>query len=94
MLQQLGVTIQSEEKDLMSKALRKRVMQTWLPANTVPLEMMIFHFRSPSTAQKYRVKNLYKNPLDDQYVAAIRACHPEGPLMLRVSKIIPASDKG
>ena len=31
---------------------------------------------------------------DDVYATAIRNCDPEGPLMLYVSKMIPASDKG
>ncbi|KAB2601929.1 elongation factor 2 [Pyrus ussuriensis x Pyrus communis] len=94
MLTKLGVTMKSDEKDLMGKALMKRVMQTWLPASTALLEMMIFHLPSPSTAQRYRVENLYEGPLDDQYANAIRNCDPEGPLMLYVSKMIPASDKG
>ncbi|KAL0407084.1 UNVERIFIED_CONTAM: Elongation factor 2 [Sesamum latifolium] len=94
MLQKLGVTMKSEEKDLMGKALMKRVMQTWLPASSALLEMMIFHLPSPATAQKYRVENLYEGPLDDAYASAIRNCDPEGPLMLYVSKMIPASDKG
>ncbi|KAK4398726.1 Elongation factor 2 [Sesamum angolense] len=90
----LGVTMKSEEKDLMGKALMKRVMQTWLPASSALLEMMIFHLPSPATAQKYRVENLYEGPLDDAYANAIRNCDPDGPLMLYVSKMIPASDKG
>ncbi|KAL0325784.1 UNVERIFIED_CONTAM: Elongation factor 2 [Sesamum radiatum] len=63
MLQKLGVTMKSEEKDLMGKALMKRVMQTWLPASSALLEMMIFHLPSPATAQKYRVENLYEGLL-------------------------------
>ncbi|PPD71671.1 hypothetical protein GOBAR_DD31433 [Gossypium barbadense] len=94
MLQKLGVTMKSDEKDLMGKALMKRVMQTWLPASDALLEMMVFHLPSPSKAQKYRVENLYEGPLDDIYANAIRNCDPEGPLMLYVSKMIPASDKG
>ncbi|KAG6635782.1 hypothetical protein CIPAW_11G066000 [Carya illinoinensis] len=94
MLYKLGVTMKSEEKDLMGKALMKRVMQTWLPASSALLEMMVFHLPSPGTAQKYRVENLCEGPLDDIYANAIRNCDPEGPLMLSVSKMIPASDKG
>lgn len=56
--------------------------------------MMIWHLPSPATAQKYRVENLYEGPLDDQYANAIRTCDSKGPLMLYVSKMIPASDKG
>ena len=90
MLQKLGVTM----KDLTGKALMKRVMQTWLPASNALLEMMIYHLPSPAKAQRYRVENLYEGPLDDIYASAIRNCDPEGPLMLYVSKMIPASDKG
>ncbi|KAL2331091.1 hypothetical protein Fmac_018672 [Flemingia macrophylla] len=72
----------------------KRVMQSWLPASRALLEMMICHLPSPASAQKYRVENLYEGPLDDPYAHAIRNCDPEGPLMLYVSKMIPASDKG
>jgi len=55
---------------------------------------MIFHLPSPAMAQKYRVENLYEGPLDDRYANAIRECDVDGPLMLYVSKMIPASDKG
>ena len=58
------------------------------------LEMMIWHLPSPATAQIYRVENLYEGPLDDVYANAIRTCDSKGPLMLYVSKMIPASDKG
>lgn len=58
------------------------------------LEMMIWHLPSPAKAQKYRVDNLYEGPLDDIYASAIRNCDPNGPLMLYVSKLIPAQDKG
>ncbi|VYS57170.1 unnamed protein product [Arabidopsis thaliana] len=94
MLEKLGIQMKPDEKELMGKPLMKRVMQAWLPASTALLEMMIFHLPSPYTAQRYRVENLYEGPLDDKYAAAIRNCDPDGPLMLYVSKMIPASDKG
>ncbi|GBG71328.1 hypothetical protein CBR_g8750 [Chara braunii] len=94
MLTKLGVQLKADEKELSGKALMKRVMQTWLPASDALLEMMIFHLPSPATAQRYRVENLYEGPLDDMYANAIRNCDPEGPLILYVSKMIPASDKG
>ncbi len=56
--------------------------------------MMIWHLPSPARAQKYRVDVLYEGPLDDAYASAMRACDPEGPLMMYVSKMIPAADKG
>ncbi|KAM0944696.1 putative translational (tr)-type GTP-binding domain, tr-type G domain-containing protein [Dioscorea sansibarensis] len=70
-LQKLGVIEKSDEKELTGKALMKRVMQTLLPASTTLLEIMIFHLPSPAKAQRYRVENLYKRPLDDVYANAI-----------------------
>ncbi|GJY70559.1 elongation factor 2, partial [Tanacetum coccineum] len=94
MLANVDVKMKSEEQELMGKPLMKLVMQTWLPAATALLEMMIFHLPSPRSAQIYRVEKLYEGPLDDAYANAIRNCDPNGPLMLYVSKMIPASDKG
>ncbi|CAH8363021.1 unnamed protein product [Eruca vesicaria subsp. sativa] len=76
----LGVQMKSDEKELMGKPLTKRVMETWLPASTALLEMMIFDLPSPHIAQRYRIENLYEGPLDDQYATAIRNCDPNGPL--------------
>ncbi|KAL5564986.1 hypothetical protein UlMin_028150 [Ulmus minor] len=81
LLQKLGVTMKSEEKDLMGKPLMKRVMQTWPPTSTYLLEMMIFCLPSPGL-------------LGDKYATSIRNCDLECPIMLYVPKMIPASDKG
>ncbi|GBG66165.1 hypothetical protein CBR_g57047 [Chara braunii] len=90
MLTKLGVQLKADEKELSGKALMKRVMQTWLPVSDALLEMMIFHLPSPATAQRYHVENLYEGLLDDMYANAIRNCDPKGPLILYVSKMIPA----
>ncbi|XP_040378362.1 elongation factor 2-like [Oryza brachyantha] len=94
MLAKLEVTLRADEKELTDKKLMKRVMQAWLPASDALLEMIIFHLPSPAMAQQYRVETLYEGPLDDPYATAIRNCDPKGPLMVYVSKMIPASDKG
>merc|ERR1711865_11065 len=93
-LDKLNVTLKADEKELRGKPLMKRIMQNWLPAHVALLEMIIFHLPSPHTAQAYRVENLYEGPLDDIYAEAIRKCDADGPLMLYVSKMIPAADKG
>lgn len=48
------------------------LVQTWLPASSALLEMIIYHLPSPAFAQKYRVDTLYEGPLDDTYATAIR----------------------
>jgi len=94
MMTTLGVVLKGEDKVLTGKALVKRVMQIWLPAADTLLQMIILHLPSPRVAQKYRCENLYEGPQDDEAAKAIKACDPNGPLMMYVSKMIPTSDKG
>jgi elongation factor 2 len=90
----VGVTLNAEEKTLQSKKLLKCVMQKWLPADEALMEMMVRHLPSPAKAQRYRVENLYTGPMDDPTAESIRACNPNGPLVMYVSKMVPTSDKG
>jgi elongation factor 2 len=94
MLTALNVPLTAEEKDQEGKALLKTVMRKFLPAADALLEMLIMHLPSPVVAQKYRVSTLYEGPEDDECALAIKACDPNGPLMLYISKMVPTSDKG
>lgn len=93
MMSTLGVVLKGDDKALTGKALIKRVMQIWLPAAETLLDMIVRHLPSPRVAQKYRVENLYEGPMDDEAANAIRSCDPNGPLMMYVSKMIPAGGR-
>jgi len=56
--------------------------------------MITIHLPSPLTAQKYRCEMLYEGPMDDEAAVGIKACDPNAPLMMYVSKMVPTSDKG
>lgn len=96
MLKAVGVELKPDEKELVGKPLLKRVMQKWLPASEAVLEMIVVQLPSPVTAQQYRVATLYDGPLDDEAATAIRTCDtsPTAPLMMYVSKMVPAADRG
>jgi elongation factor 2 len=94
LLSGLDVTLTNDDKQLRQKPLMKRVLQKWLPADQALLEMIVTHLPSPVKAQKYRTELLYEGPMDDVAATAMRNCDPKGPLMLYVSKMVPASDKG
>merc|ERR1712111_96666 len=72
----------------------KCVMRNWLSAGEAMFQMIVIHLPSPVTAQKYRAELLYEGPPDDEACMAIKACDPNGPLMMYVSKMVPTSDKG
>lgn len=37
---------------------------------------------------------MYQGPADDEVAIAMRDCDKNGPLMMYISKMVPASDKG
>jgi elongation factor 2 len=90
MIKTLNVKLAKDEFDLMGKPLLKRIMQKWLPAAEALLEMIVVHLPAPNKAQAYRVEGLYEGPMDDECAVAIRECDKNGPLMMYVSKMIPA----
>jgi len=94
MLKTLDLELTQEDKLLSGKQLLKAVMSKWLPAADCLLEMMILHLPSPRVAQKYRTSYLYEGPQEDEIASAMRACDPKGPLMIYISKMVPAADKG
>ncbi|MCL4114215.1 UNVERIFIED_CONTAM: hypothetical protein GTU68_063251, partial [Idotea baltica] len=69
-------------------------MSKWLPAADCLLEMMVLHLPSPKVAQKYRTSYLYEGPQEDAAAVGMRNCDPKGPLMIYISKMVPAADKG
>jgi elongation factor 2 len=94
MLEKLNVVVPKDAKDLRGKPLMKRVMQTWLPAADVLLQMIVNFLPSPAEAQQYRVEILYSGPQSDECAMAVKTCNVNGPLMMYVSKMVPTSEKG
>eukprot|EP00181_Compsopogon_caeruleus_P000961 CAMPEP_0184682088 /NCGR_PEP_ID=MMETSP0312-20130426/5644_1 /TAXON_ID=31354 /ORGANISM="Compsopogon coeruleus, Strain SAG 36.94" /LENGTH=826 /DNA_ID=CAMNT_0027133423 /DNA_START=217 /DNA_END=2697 /DNA_ORIENTATION=- len=94
LLGSLGIKLTNEDRELRQKPLMKRVLQRWLPADQALLEMMVRHLPSPAQAQRYRMEMLYEGPLDDPCAMGIRNCDPDAPLMIYISKMVPAQDKG
>merc|ERR1712121_608036 len=94
LIKNTGVKIKAEEREKEGKPLLKTFMRNWLPAGETLLQMITIHLPSPVTAQKYRCEMLYEGPQDDEVAIALKACDPEGPLCMYVSKMVPTTDKG
>eukprot|EP00435_Cladocopium_sp_Y103_P066293 s143_g28.t1 len=93
MMERLGIVLKGEDKNLTGKALMKHVMQNWINAGESLVAMVVMKLPAPKLAQRYRVENLYDGPMDDEAAMGIRNCDPSGPLMMYVSKMVPAADK-
>ena len=94
MITSLQIPLTEADRLLTDKYFLKAVMSRWLPAAECLLEMMVLHLPSPRQAQKYRTSYLYEGPQEDAAAVGMRACDPKGPLMIYISKMIPAADKG
>merc|ERR1719310_1962720 len=92
LINMVGVTLTSDEKDLVQKPLVKTVMRKWLPAADALLEMITVHLPSPAKAQVYRSETLYEGPVDDPCGVSMKTCDPNGPLMVYISKMVPTAD--
>ncbi|KAJ2451040.1 translation elongation factor 2 [Coemansia sp. RSA 2424] len=90
----LGIILTAKERTLADKALLTDIIGKYLPAADALMDMFCICLPSPAKAQSYRCSGLYEGPQDDESAAGIRACDPSGPLMLYVSRMVPASDKG
>ncbi|KII73996.1 Elongation factor 2 [Thelohanellus kitauei] len=89
-----NVRITEDIKVLEPRKKFKHVMHGWSPAGKVLLSMIINHMPSPDIAQSYRMELLYEGPKDDEAAIAIKTCDADGPLMMYISKMFPAPDKG
>lgn len=66
MLNHLEIVLKTDEKELVGKALFKRVFQIWINAAEALLEMIVIKLPSPVAAQKYRAAYLYEGPIEDE----------------------------
>ena len=94
MLDTLNIVLKADEKHLTGKLLFKCVYQKWINAAEALIEMIIMKLPSPRAAQAYRAAYLYEGPVDDASCTAIKACDPNGELMVFISKMVPTNDKG
>merc|ERR1711998_322004 len=92
LINMVGVTLTSDEKDLVLKPLVKTVMRKWLPASDALLEMIVLYLPSPAKAQAYRTECLYEGPIDDACGVSMKTCDPNGALMVYISKMAPTPD--
>ena len=90
----LGLSLNTEEMELVPKKKLKCVMMKFLPASETLLQMMIQHLPSPKKAQAYRAEMLYSGEHEGKYFEGIKNCDQKANLMLYISKMMPTPDKG
>lgn len=94
MFNSIGIKLTEKELEKPEKEIYKLAMRQFLPIVDALLYGIVKHLPSPKKAQSYRYKTLYDGPLDDECALAIKNCDPNGPLMIYISKMIPADNSG
>ncbi len=89
-----GVVLKKEERELVDKKLLKKVFSRWLNVGDTIFDLIISHLPSPVVAQPYRTPLLYTGEMEDTAARGMMACDPEGPLMVYISKMVPAGIGG
>jgi elongation factor 2 len=92
-LDNMKVTLTPEQWELRERKLVKVALQHWIDASSSLMNCIALHLPSPKVSQKYRCPLLYTGDMNDEFAQSIMRCDPKGPLMMYVSKMIPA-DKG
>ncbi len=62
-------------------------LPVYFPISPAILEMVVDHLPNPITAQKYRIKKIWKGDLDSVLGKAMINCDPKGPIVLCLSKV-------
>ena len=93
MAAKLNLNPTKEDVEAGGKTLQRAIMKQWLPVADQLLKLVELHLPSPIEAQRYRAPLLYDGPSDDEYCQAMAACRADGPVMVYVSKMMPASAK-
>ena len=83
MMETLNIVLKGDMKQVTGNPIMKRSMQIG------PVRPTLSH----ATSKKYHVENVYAYPMDDTAADTIRACDPNGPLMMHVSRMAPTSEK-
>jgi len=94
MLTALNIRMRPADLELTGKELLRVTMSNWLPIHRALLDVVCLNLPSPASAQQYRSELLYSGPADDACGAGMRACDPQAPLLLYISRLVPSADKG
>ena len=91
-LHSLGIKLVKAELKMDAKALLKRVTQAFFGKATGFVDMVSKFIPSPVAAAEIKVEHTYTGDLDSNEAKAMRACDPNGPLMINVTKLFHTPD--
>ncbi|KAJ9615817.1 hypothetical protein H2200_001894 [Cladophialophora chaetospira] len=91
-LQTLGITLKPSQLKSDARDLLKLVCGQFFGPASGFVDMVVQHLPSPVEGAKRMLDNYYVGPLDSKVGEAMRECDSDGPLVVKVTKLLSSSD--
>ncbi|KAG0366660.1 P-loop containing nucleoside triphosphate hydrolase protein [Gamsiella multidivaricata] len=91
-LSSLGIYLKPKQYSMDVKPVMKLVLDQFFGPPTGFVDMVSQHIRSPTESATQKVEHVYTGPMDDDIAAAMKACDPNGPLMIHITKLYNSAD--
>ncbi|KAJ2160762.1 hypothetical protein GGF46_002008 [Coemansia sp. RSA 552] len=91
-LESLGIKLRKTDYAMDARGLLRRVLGHFFGPPTGMVDMCAAHIRSPADNARSKTEQLYMGQADTATATAMRACDPEGPLVIAIAKQYPSSD--
>jgi U5 small nuclear ribonucleoprotein component len=91
-LSSLGIFLKPKQYNLDIKPVLRLVMDQFFGPPSGFVDMVSQHIQSPTESAARKVEHIYTGPMDDATAAAMKACDPNGPLMIHITKLYNSAD--
>ncbi|KAF9898863.1 U5 small nuclear ribonucleoprotein component [Lobosporangium transversale] len=91
-LSSLNIFLKPKQYSLDVKPILKLVLDQFFGPPTGFVDMISQHIKSPAENAAQKVEHIYTGPVDDEAAVAMKACNPNGPLMIHITKLYNSAD--
>lgn len=91
-LASVGINLKPSQLKSDAKELLNLVCEQFFGPVTGFVDMVIQHVPSPVEGGQRKLERYYTGPLDTKVAAAMISCHPDGPLVIHVTKLFNSTD--
>ncbi|KAF8915081.1 P-loop containing nucleoside triphosphate hydrolase protein [Mucidula mucida] len=88
----LGITLKPVMYKMDVRPLLKAVLDQFFGPATGLVDVIVDHIPSPVEATANKVEGTYSGPQTSSLVASMKACNPDGPVMVQVAKLYHTTD--
>ncbi|KAF9366918.1 U5 small nuclear ribonucleoprotein component [Mortierella sp. NVP85] len=91
-LSSLDIFLKPKQYSLDVKPMLKLVLDQFFGPPAGFVDMVAQHIKSPKESATQKVEHIYTGPMDDNAAVAMKACDPDGPLMIHITKLYNSAD--